>query len=73
MVDQAIQTTYATKKGLNLGKQYCMKSASRTASAPCKLGKAPNGTGAVVKLVVYISTPNNASNLANPAGDPDMP
>lgn len=50
-----------------------MNSASRVAFAACREGKAPKGIGAVVKLVVYMSTPNSLSTRAKPAGEPDMP
>ncbi len=58
------------EKRAQAGEVVAEKRASRVASAACRLGKAPKGTGAVVKLVVYMSTPSSLSTLARPAGEP---
>lgn len=50
-----------------------MNKASRVALAEWREGKAPKGMGAVVKEVVYMSTPKSLSTRARPAGDPGMP
>lgn len=50
-----------------------MNKASRTALAAWSEGKAPKGSGALVKFVVYISNPKMASILARPAGEPGIP
>lgn len=50
-----------------------MNSASSTALAAWRDGKAPNGSGEAVKLLVYKSIPKISSTRARPAGDPGMP